>query len=640
MPVKLTDVHSLPICPSSNALRTLPPSQKATVLSHTSSTLFYALSLSDEQLSRLSCSDFIATYSKGEASKILNALVFPADTSDDTERRPPEERDIRRRVLSLALRLAGLPKAGGISLSIILDICVVYGPQNSTRVKELFQKAIQSNPAFLQDVQSVIAPSFASILLSSESGLHALRKTTHCLKSLLQSSPPSLLDEFAKNTEFVLALAKCYDARLSAIAAGYGGIRIDRIDEAETSTLWVGCKVALIDAFHVLLQHVLNGVRTDPRAHVEHAFDLVFALLNLPQSPSARTAPTPFLNRPLLADYQDAYGLSATLASVLSNNGDPRLDVLEATLKSFESEVSSASAGDKAGALKIILRSSGVAPGIDNRRIGGGRKGKDRAVAPEPGSDHLLPDAGDLDMAVSSVLEVLPDQDPGYVRRLLALQQYEGNAESVIAALLEGDAPLLLEPELEARTAWDPVPERRNIFDEQHIEPTNVHIGKRGGNADDVLQDRAFLDQMKADILRRAEELSDSDHDEDEAVDDDDIDALLESGVKVVADGEGSEESEDDNEEDNGGTASGSRSRTPAPQPQTPETICELAYIKDPKVFDRDAETRRSKDRADLKARTGWADEQLEGWRIMLEKNVREAFLFYYYFQCFSCRAD
>lgn len=57
-------------------------------------------------------------------------------------------------------------------------------------------------------------------------------------------------------------------------------------------------------------------------------------------------------------------------------------------------------------------------------------------------------------------------------------------------------------------------------------------------------------------------------------------------------------------------------------------------------MFDRDAATRRSKARADLKAKTSksgygpfhaladitapdWTDEQIEGWRIMLERNVR-----------------
>jgi len=57
---------------------------------------------------------------------------------------------------------------------------------------------------------------------------------------------------------------------------------------------------------------------------------------------------------------------------------------------------------------------------------------------------------------------------------------------------------------------------------------------------------------------------------------------------------------------------------------QSLETILELAYIRDPKLFDRDAQTRRSKTRSDLKAQTGWSDEQIEGWRIMLERNPRK----------------
>lgn len=52
------------------------------------------------------------------------------------------------------------------------------------------------------------------------------------------------------------------------------------------------------------------------------------------------------------------------------------------------------------------------------------------------------------------------------------------------------------------------------------------------------------------------------------------------------------------------------------------QTKLELAYLADPTVFDRDATTRRSGARAKLKERTGMDDAQLEGWRIMLERNV------------------
>jgi activating signal cointegrator complex subunit 2 len=113
---------------------------------------------------------------------------------------------------------------------------------------------------------------------------------------------------------------------------------------------------------------------------------------------------------------------------------------------------------------------------------------------------------------------------------------------------------------------------------------------------------------MKSDILRRVEEMEAAEQEalaaEEERLlpggagkgrtvtvaylDDSDID----SAVGPRGDGEGSDEGEDDQEE------------TPEP-PADPERVLVLAYQRDPKLFDRDANTRRSKARADLKASTG-----------------------------------
>jgi len=76
----------------------------------------------------------------------------------------------------------------------------------------------------------------------------------------------------------------------------------------------------------------------------------------------------------------------------------------------------------------------------------------------------------------------------------------------------------------------------------------------------------------------------------------------------------------------------------------TEDVYLEQLYMSNPKAFDRDAATRRSKLRDQMRkqtgkpraissqhggahvliftAFTGWSDEQLEGWRIMLERNV------------------
>ena len=113
---------------------------------------------------------------------------------------------------------------------------------------------------------------------------------------------------------------------------------------------------------------------------------------------------------------------------------------------------------------------------------------------------------------------------------------------------------------------------------------------------------------MKADILRRAEAISDDD-DEDEMDDSygqstsidnkgksklieifDDDDAGLVNNVRIVGFGEESGEESDEEDEE---------------QAKSPEMILELAYLRDPKVFERDAVTRRSKARTDLKTHSG-----------------------------------
>ena len=99
-----------------------------------------------------------------------------------------------------------------------------------------------------------------------------------------------------------------------------------------------------------------------------------------------------------------------------------------------------------------------------------------------------------------------------------------------------------------------------------------------------VLQDKSEIERMKADILRRVEELSDEDEESDgEGYDEDDV-------VKVKLGGDGEESDEE----------SGERHEA-----RDVETILELVYIADPKQFDRDAQTRRGQGRAKLRAQTG-----------------------------------
>jgi len=120
---------------------------------------------------------------------------------------------------------------------------------------------------------------------------------------------------------------------------------------------------------------------------------------------------------------------------------------------------------------------------------------------------------------------------------------------------------------------------------------------------------------MKADILRRAEAITDEEDEDEEAFaesgigkgkgkekskavvadmgPDDDEDDIV--ALRIAGDGEDSGDEDEDDEHEDGEHE----------EQQAPETIVELAYLRDPKVFERDAVTRRSKARSDLKAQTG-----------------------------------
>ncbi|KAG5438371.1 hypothetical protein PCANB_002859 [Pneumocystis canis] len=55
------------------------------------------------------------------------------------------------------------------------------------------------------------------------------------------------------------------------------------------------------------------------------------------------------------------------------------------------------------------------------------------------------------------------------------------------------------------------------------------------------------------------------------------------------------------------------------------DEILYATYIVSPEVFDRSSQTRKSSGRMELRSKTGLSDEQIEGWKIMLDRNPRYA---------------
>jgi len=483
----------LPLYPSTQVRKSLSASQLAHFHCNVASTLAEIATLPpakrDTQPTRL----FISTYASDAAHQVLQHLIW--ESSEPLR----FDEQICQRVLILAEQLASsLPN--GLDLRTILDLSVAF-PTRSTRLKAILAGALTGGPSLPSTFAVEVVPAFTIHLSpASSSGLYALRKTAHCLLSLLRPCPPELVRPFVHNKELVLALARAYDEGLTSISRSYGGIRDINgsriIDDWER--VWIETKVDLIDAFHVLLKRLVTDLSTasgsQATVEADRTFGLVNAMLEIsPALPSTQRARdeavdgggTPFLDRPLLADYQHAYDLNGTLSSILRNiaQENTRIQALDAALRSFGPH------GERdPGALKLVLKTSGRPPPVQLDGAVSVDKGKARASSQ---TTVLVPEQDpETDVKVVQVLDIFPDLSPGYVRKMLEHPSYpfRGSAEKVIEALLEGTAPN--EAALGSDAGESPVkpiplpPDpgpivRRNIFDNEDMDFSRVRLGKK-----------------------------------------------------------------------------------------------------------------------------------------------------------------
>jgi activating signal cointegrator complex subunit 2 len=478
----------LPIYPSTQARKGFSASQLAQFHSNLSNALTQVISLPPAKQDTPSTRAFVSSFASDAAQQILETLIWK-----DTQPVKHDDR-LRQRVLLLAQTVAS--SSPGLELRTLHDLCVAF-PFKTTHLRSILSAALNGTPDLPATFASEVVPAFTSLLSPSRSsGLYGLRKTARCLTSLLRPSPPHLVRPFAHSREFMIALARAYDGGLAAISRLYGGIRIDVTNRKpdDWERIWLDTKVDIVDAFHLIVttmvQDIETASETELAVNADRTCGIVFALLAItPQSVAVGPADAvPFLNRPLVADYQYAYDLSRTLSSAFRHASRDDTKLLESTLRSLDVERSGGDAKDP-GALKLILRSSGLVPGASNNAILNPRpisidKGKAKAIVPKSTPPH---DA-DLDLQVSQVLDIFPDHSPEYIRKLLTHPSFpfRGNAERVIEALLEGTTPSedalgdgvaegfsIIVPTTDA-----PI-ERKNVFDQEVMDLTRVRVGKK-----------------------------------------------------------------------------------------------------------------------------------------------------------------
>ena len=219
---------------------------------------------------------------------------------------------------------------------------------------------------------------------------------------------------------------------------------------------------------------------------------------------------------------------------------------------------------------------------------------------------------------ITQVQDLFPDLGSGFIARLL--QEYNDNVEQVTAHLLDDDLPShlslldrsdqlssLSSPSTNynhlAPHSSPPLPTRHNIFDDDALDTLAVstdqlHIGRKNVSltADTLLADRSTA-PGKAAILSALAAIDLDDDERDDTYDAEDVGGTIDSSTPSAPD-----------EVDNS---------------LTYEEALFSAYKTHPEVFHRDAATRRGKDRAALKTETGMTDEAIEGWGIMIGRDVR-----------------
>ena len=474
----------LPPYPSSDALSELPASQLALLNQKISLAIKKTLDLPVQTVNTTATVAFISSYSRDVAQNILDDLIWDAHSKTSPKAETSDSRNIRARTLLLAERFAS---TGALDLITLLDLSIVYASHRK-RLRALFNNAFSNNASLLSSATTSAIPAFTSALLShAKTGLHGLRKAARTVLCFTRVGPPELLCTFAHNRDFVLALARAYDAGLGSAASSYGCLYLPtagaplRRQPDDWECLFLQTKADLLDAFHTLFTALLDSLGAIPAgaSRVEEGqriVDVVFALHALP--PPTRTddaPPTPFLNRSLLADYHHAYDISDMLARALD---DARLDVLSAEL---ERDVAGSGPlwRKDPGAFRLLL-GSGVQQGTDSAGERAAPSGVAGAVV-GPSSSKVV------DPRVEEVRAIFPDYAPEYIEALLRRAEYD-SAERVVDALLEGTAPppeaiqqqaAMEAQSLQSREEFKYTQDRRNVFDGEDMDVSKLRIGKK-----------------------------------------------------------------------------------------------------------------------------------------------------------------
>ncbi|EGG12054.1 uncharacterized protein MELLADRAFT_76541 [Melampsora larici-populina 98AG31] len=257
---------------------------------------------------------------------------------------------------------------------------------------------------------------------------------------------------------------------------------------------------------------------------------------------------------------------------------------------------------------------------------------------------------------IDQILSVLPEIDREMVildveRRIEYQDEIEGPARFIDDHLSGRPHELQVEEDHQLSEILE---SRKNIFDDHQLDPSLLRTGKNRLNENSIMDDKSHLtDEVRAKIKARAEAVTSDEEEEDETdqrapliilgdsdgdepggknqvmidIFSDDDEAFLPTKVGSRALREGVEDESDEEEE----APIQSKNESPILTTNTNgnilshranQPILYKAYLENPEVFNRSSRGSQPRNRLKEKLEGGIvADDLLESWRIMFERN-------------------
>lgn len=377
------------------------------------------------------------------------------------------------------------------SLSNLVDFIIAYGADYPKTTGNIISEALSRlSPELVTSYKKELVSSLKKSLnnINSSSSSVSACKTAYIVSRILQSTAlgnqtTSFIMAFAEDTEFVEAIAKAYRT------CHHNHSKLNSSPDNLEGQRWFRTKIDLIDSLYSAI-NFLTGDVSENRSVLPK---MLATLLNHDQrstgSPSSSDSMSPLNTESVIRDYEYAFTLSQVLVDTFgTDHDDSHIYSIITSLQELvpvqrKKRVSGPWFKPFVQNKKEVSKSQ-----VSEHQSAKVDKGKGKAIDSDPSSEdaNSMPD---IDIAVSQILDIFPDQPVETVRRYLKHPSFQGDTEKVIAALLEGNIPpdlqteeppnkRFVDPQLAPQPEFEYTKDRRNIWDDITMDESQLRFGK------------------------------------------------------------------------------------------------------------------------------------------------------------------